>query len=312
MAAPTNTYQTTAAVGNREDLTDVISRITPSETPFLSMIGTGKATNTLHEFQTQALTAPGDNAQIEGDDASNNIIVPTVRLQNRTQIATKTVQVSGSQEGATSAGRKSEMAYQMALKSTELKTDIEYGLTQNAVANAGGAGVARRSRGLIGWVDSANANGGTGYVAPNYVTNVAQTDGTTRAFTETLFKDVLQKCYSSGGKPNVVMMGPIQKQAFSTFSGNATRRTDAEDEKLYASVDVYVSDFGTLKAIPNRIQRPRDVHVLETEKWKMAWYRPYFSQDLAKTGDSIRKQILCEYSLEAVNPRANGIIADVA
>lgn len=307
MAAPTNTYQSTAAVGNREDLTDVISRISPSETPFLSMIGTGKATNTLHEFQTQALAAPGDNAQAEGDDATNVVVVPTQRLQNRTQIASKTVQVSGTQEQTDSAGRKSEMAYQMALKSAELKTDIEFGLTQNNVSAAG----PRKSRGLIGWVDSANANGGTGYVAPNYVTNVAQTDGTTRAFTETLLKDVLQKCYTSGGNPNVIMLGPIQKQAFSTFTGNSTRRVDAEDEKLYASIDVYVSDFGTLKVVPNRIQRARDVHVLESSKWKMAWFRPYFTQDLAKTGDSIRKQIICEYTLEAVNPKANGIVADV-
>lgn len=307
MAAPTNTYQSTSAIGNREDLTDVISRISPSETPFLSMIGTGKATNTLHEFQTQALAAPGDNAQAEGDDATNVVVVPTVRLQNRTQIASKTVQVSGTQESTDKAGRKSEMAYQMALKSAELKTDIEYGLTQNSVSAAG----PRKSRGLVGWVDSANANGGTGYVAPNYVTNVAQTDGTTRPFTETLLKDVLQKCYANGGNPNVIMMGPLQKQAFSTFTGNSQRRTNAEDEKLFASVDVYVSDFGTLKAVPNRIQRARDVHILESEKWKMAWFRPYFTQDLAKTGDSIRKQILCEYTLEAVNPKANGIVADV-
>jgi hypothetical protein len=307
MAAPTNTYQSTAAVGNREDLTDVISRISPSETPFLSMIGTGKATNTLHEFQTQSLQAPGDNAQAEGDDATNNVVTPTVRLQNRTQISSKTVQVSGTQEQTDSAGRKSEMAYQMALKSAELKTDIEFGLTQNGVSAAG----PRKSRGLIGWVDSANANGGTGYVAPNYVTNVAQTDGTTRPFTETLLKDVLQKCYTSGGNPNVIMLGPIQKQAFSTFTGNSTRRVDAEDEKIYASIDVYVSDFGTLKVVPNRIQRARDVHILESGKWKMAWFRPYFTQDLAKTGDSIRKQIICEYTLEAVNPKANGIVADV-
>ena len=307
MAAPTNTYQSTSAVGNREDLTDVISRISPSETPFLSMIGTGKATNTLHEFQTQALAAPGDNAAPEGDDATNNVVTPTVRLQNRTQISTKTVQISGTQESADSAGRKSEMAYQMALKSAELKTDIEYGLTQNAVSAAG----PRKSRGLVGWVDSANASGGVNYVAPNYTTNVAQTDGTLRPFTETLLKDVLQKCYVSGGNPNVIMLGPIQKQAFSTFTGNSTRRVDAEDEKLYASIDVYVSDFGTLKVVPNRIQRARDVHVLESGKWKMAWYRPYFTQDLAKTGDSIRKQIICEYTLEAVNPKANGIVADV-
>lgn len=308
MAAPANTYLSTAAIGNREDLSDIIDRISPTETPFMSMIAKVKATNTLHEWQTQALAAAADNAQAEGDDATNNVVTPTVRLNNRTQIASKTAQVSGTQEASDSAGRKSEMNYQMALKSAELKLDIEFGLTQNNVL----ATSPRKSRGLVGWVDSANVSGGAGYVAPNYVTNVAQTDGTQRAFTETLLKTVCQLVYASGGNPNVVMMGPIAKQTFSTFTGNATRQKDAEDKRLVASIDVYVSDFGTLKAVPNRVQRARDVFVLQSDKWKMSKLRDFFTQDLAKTGDSFRKQILVEYCLEAVNPKANGAVVDIS
>lgn len=308
MAVPTSTYLSTAAIGNREDLSDVIDRISPTETPFMSMIAKGKATATLHEWQTQALAAAADNAQAEGDDATNNVVTPTVRLNNRPQISSKTVQVSGTQEAVDSAGRKSEMAYQMALKSAELKLDIEFGLTQNNVL----ATAPRKSRGLVGWVDSANVSGGTGYVAPNYVTNVAQTDGTTRPFTETLLKTVCQLVYAAGGSPNVIMMGPLAKQTFSTFTGNSTRQKDAEDKRIVASVDVYVSDFGTLKAVPNRVQRARDVFVLQSDKWKMAKVRDFFTQDLAKTGDSTRKQILVEYCLEAVNPKANGAIVDIA
>lgn len=308
MAAPTNTFLTTAAIGNREDLIELIDRISPTETPFMSMIAKTKATNTLHEWQTQALASAADNAQAEGDDATAAVVVPTVRLNNRTQISSKTASVSGSQESANSAGRKSEMGYQMALRAAELKLDMEFGLTQNAVL----ATAPRKSRGLVGWMDSANTNGGVGYVAPNYTNNVAQTDGTLRTFTETQLKDVAQKVYAQGGNPNVIMMGPLQKQTFSTFTGGRTMNTDADDKKVTASVDVYVTDFGTLKAVPNRVQRARDVFVLQSDKWALAMYRPFFTQDLAKTGDAMRKQILVEYCLEAKNPKASGLIADVS
>jgi len=310
MPAPTNTYASTAAVGNREDLTDIIDMITPTETPFYSMIGKGKATGTLHEWQTQALRAAKDNAQLEGDDTTSTVVTPQIRLGNYTQILKEAASVTGTQEGVDKAGQKSEMAKQMALKSAEMKLDLEFALTRNGVA-AGGA--TRRLRGLVGFMDVANVNAGAGYVAPNYLPagNVAQTDGTARAFTESQFKDVLQKVYVSGGRPNVAMMGPSQKQTFSTFTGNSTRRVDAEDEKLYASVDVYVSDFGTIKAVINLQQRARDVFILQSDKWKFATLRPWQKTPLAKTGDSERNQILLEGTLEAINPKSSGAVLDV-
>lgn len=309
MTAPTNTYLTTAAIGNREDLSDMIYRITPTDVPFMSMIARGKATATLHEWQTQDLATAASNTQVEGDDAAAAAVTATVRLTNRCQISAKTASVSGSQEAVNKAGRKSEMSYQMALKSLELKRDIEFGLTQNNVL----ATSPRKTRGLVGWVgDNADgATAGTAYVAPDYVNNVAQTDGTQIAFTEARLKNVLQKQYTAGGNPNVIMLPPLAKQTFSTFTGNATRMDNSEDKKLFASVDVYVSDFGTLKAVPNRFQRVRDVFTLETEKWKLCFLRPFFTQDLSVTGDSIRKQILAEYALECSAPKANGVIADI-
>jgi len=306
MAAPTNTFLSTAAIGNREDLSDVIYRISPTDVPFMSAIGKGKATNTLHEWQTQELAAFGANAVAEGDDASAVVVTPTVRLGNRTQISTKTVIVSGTQEATLSAGRKSEMGYQMALKALELKRDMEFALTQNNVT----ATSPRQLRGLVGWAGD-NVNAGAGYVAPNYVTNVAQTDGTARAFTEAQLKDVAQKVFTAGGMPDMLMMGPSQKQTFSTFTGGSTRFDKGEDEKLYASIDVYVSDFGSLKAVPNRFQRSRDVWMLQTDMWSVDFLRPFFSQELAKTGDSYKKQLLVEYTLRANQPKANGAILDV-
>lgn len=307
MTAPTNTFLTTAAIGNREDLTDAIYNIAPTDTPFFNMCAKTKATATLHEWQTQDLATAANNEQAEGDDATATATTPTVRLGNRTQISAKTASVSGTQENVDKAGRTSEMAYQMALRSKELKRDIETGLTQNNVT----ATAPRRSRGLVGWAVSANTNAGAGYVAPNFVTNVAQTDGTQRAFTEALLKDVLQKVFTSGGNPDTIMMGPLAKQTFSTFTGNATRFDKAEDREVTAAVDVYISDFGQLRAVPNRFQRARDVWVLESEKWAVAWLRPITQYELAKTGDSIRRQILGEYTLEARNPASSGLVADV-
>lgn len=306
MAAPTNTYVSTSAVGNREDLTDIIDMITPSETPFYSMIGKAKASGTLHEWQTQALRAAKQNAQAEGDDTIATAVTPQIRLGNYTQILKEAASVSGTQETVDKAGKKSEMAKQMALKSAEMKLDLEFALTRNGTT----ASSPRQMRGLVGWMAGANVSSGAGYVAPNYVTNVAQTDGTARAFTESLLKDTLQKTYIAGGRPNVVMMGATQKQTFSTFTGNATRQKDA-DNKLMASIDVYVSDFGTLKAIVNIQQRARDVFVLQSDKWAFAALRPWQKTPLAKTGDSERNQILLEGTLEAINPLANGAVLDV-
>ena len=307
MTAPTNTYTTSAAVGNREDLTDMIYRITPTDTPFMSMIAKSKATATKHEWQTQQLATPGNNTAAEGDDATAATVTPTVRLNNQTQISTKTVSVSGSQQAVTSAGRKSEMGYQMMLKSLELRNDMEVGLTQNNVAIAGGT---RQARGLVGWFGD-NVDAGSGYVAPNYVTNMAQTDGTQTAFTEARLKNVIQKVYTAGGNPSMLMLPPVAKQTFSTFTGNSTRFDKGEDKSLTAALEVYVSDFGELKAVPNRRMRTREVAVLQPDMWSVAYLRPFSTKDLAVTGDSIRKQLVVEYTLECRNPMANGAVVDI-
>jgi hypothetical protein len=307
MTAPTNTFLTTAAIGNREDLSDTIYRISPTVTPLLSMAAKTTATSTLHEWQTQDLATAAANAQVEGDNASAKVVTPTVRLTNRTQISTKTVVVSGTQQAVNSAGRKNEMGYQVALASLELKRDMEFGLTQNDVS----ATAPRQSRGLLGWVVDNNSNGGGAYVAASYTGNTGQTNGTQRAFTEAQVKAVLQLQFTAGGEPDTIMLPPGAKQTFSTFTGNATRMDKSEDAKLYASVDVYVSDFGEIKAVPNRFQRVRDVFILQSDKLAVAYLRPFTSIDLAKTGDADQKELLVEYCLECRAPKAHGAVYDI-
>lgn len=305
MAAPTNTFLTTAAIGNREDLSDAIYRISPTATPTLSRAAKTKATNTLHEWQVQELAAAASNKQAEGDDASAKSVTPTVRLTNRTQISTKTVIVSGSQQAMNSAGRKDELAYQLALASAEIKRDMETDLTQLDVT----ATSPRQSRGLRGWVvDNVNRNGGT---LASYTGNTGYTAGTQRAFTEAQIKDVLQQCYTAGGEPDMIMLPPAAKQTFSSFSGNATRMDKSEDAKLYAAVDFYVSDFGTIEAVPNRFMATRDVFLLQSDKLAIAYLRPFFTKELAPTGDAEKREIIVEYTLECRAPKAHGAVYDI-
>lgn len=307
MTAPTNTYLTTAAIGNREDLVDIIYRISPTATPFLNMAAKTKASNTLHEWQTQDLAAAvTNNAQAEGDNASAKVATPTVRLNNRTQIATKTVIVSGTQQAMNPAGRKNELNYQMAMASLELKRDMESSLCQLDVT----ATAPRQSRGLRGWLVD-NVDSGAGYVAASYTGNTGTTDGTQRAFTEAQLKNVLQKCFTAGGEPDTVLVGAAQKQAFSTFTGNATRFDKSEDAKLYAAIDVYVSDFGSLKVMPNRFQRTRDAFVIQTDKVAVAYLRPFQTIELATTGDAIQRELVVEFTLECRAPKASGAIYDL-
>jgi len=307
MAAPTNTFLTTAAIGNREDLTDVIYRISPTATPLLNLAAKTKASNTLHEWQTQDLAAASaSNAQAEGDNASAKSVTPTVRLTNRTQISTKTVVVSGTQQAMNPAGRSNELAYQLSLASLELKRDMESSLTQNQVT----ATSPRQLRGLTGWVVD-NYDKASGTTLASYSGNTATTDGTQRAFTESQLKSVLQQVFTAGGEPDTVMVGPSQKQTFSTFSGNATRFDKSEDAKLYAAIDVYVSDFGSINVVPNRFQRSRDVFVLQSDKVAVAYLRPFSTIELATTGDAAQRELVVEYTLEMRAPKAHGAVYDV-
>jgi hypothetical protein len=305
MTAPTNTFLTTSAIGNREDLTDVIYRISPTQTPVLNMSAKAKATNTLHEWQTQDLASAANNAQAEGDTLTAKTVTASARLTNRTQISAKAISVSGTQRAMNPAGRNDELAYQLSLASLEIKRDMEVGLTQNDVL----ATAPRQSRGLRGWVvDNVNRNGGT---LASYTSNTGYSTGTQRAFTEAMLKDVLQQIYTAGGEPDTVMLPPAAKQTFSGFTGNATRFDKSEDAKLYASVDFYVSDFGTIQAVPNRFMATREVFVLQSDKLAVAYLRPFQTVELAKTGDADLREILVEYALECRAPKAHGAVYDI-
>jgi len=306
------------AIGAREDLSDVIYNISPTDTPIMSSIGKSKATGTFHEWQTDALAAATlSNALVEGADASSATLSPSTRIGNNTQIVGKTVQVSGTLESVDKAGRKSEMAYQLAKASAEIKRDIETIITANQGQAAGSNSVARRMGSLLSYIKT-NTNKGSGTTAgvdPTTIGVSTRTDGTTRAFTETFLKDAIAKVFTSGGTPSALFVSPAQKQVVSGFTGLAAQRYQVPTNgqaTILAGADLYQSDFGVLQIVPNRFMRTRDALILDPEYAALAYLRPFQTNELAKTGDSTNTQILAELTLEVRNEAAHGGIFDLS
>jgi hypothetical protein len=314
MALPTNTQATYETIGNREDLSPIVYRIDPTDTPFMSGIDTGKATAVNHEWQTQALAAAATNAVLEGDDATTDAFTPTVRLGNICQISDKVARVTGTQQVMDHAGPGGTLADQEVLKGLELKRDMETILIGTAqVKNAGAAATPRTTASILSWVATNDDLGASG-TSPSPIDGTdARNDGTQRAFTEAQLKNVLQLIWTAGGKPDTIMVGGFNKQVFSTFTGRATPTEDTRAKKITASVSAYESDFGTLKLVANRFSRSRDAWVLQMDMWKLVYLpgRKMVSIPLARTGDSERRQILSEYALEACNEKASGLVADL-
>ena len=310
MAQPTNTFDTYDSVGEREDLSDVIYNISPTDTPFLSSAAKTSSTAVLHEWQTDALAAAStSNAVIEGDEATLDAVTATTRLSNSCQIMDKTVVITGTQEAVDKAGRASELAYQIAKKAKELKRDMEAQITTNNAEVTGSATAAREMGSLGAWVATNDVMGTSG--TSGSVGNTARTDGTQRAFTEDLLKSVIKSVWNEGGDPTMIMVGPFNKQKLSGFTGNSTRFDAGADATLYTSVDVYASDFGQLQVVPNRFSRDRDCYVLDMNYWGIAFLRDFSMHELSKTGDSEKRQLLVEATLESRNEAASGLVADL-
>lgn len=325
MATIANAYHGLAsgALGLREDLTDKIYMISPTQTPFLSQIcKRTDASASYHEWQTDILAAAADNAVIEGEDATIDAPAYTKRIGNNCQISDKTVITTGTLEAVSKAGRRKEMAMQLSKKSKELKRDMELVLTQNGARVVGTTSAARHIAGLENWYQTNGTSGVTfasdgGHCAntggtPNAA--AVRTEGTPRGLTEAMMRAAILACWNSGGDPSVIMCSGSQKQNISALAGAGAGRpvsTPSADKRFSQAVDVYQSDFGEHRVIPNRFQRHRSVHVLDPDLWSVAYLRGFSQWPLAKTGDSEKRQLLAEYTLEAQNESGSCIIADL-
>ena len=327
MAVTANTNETYDVTTIREDLSEAMASITPTETILMSTIGSRNVDNTYFEWSEVDLAATGANRQIEGDvGLSNTAPTNAVRKGGYTQISAKVVEVSSTNQAVNGVANAQTVAKQVAYKLSELKRDMEAMMLANVAASAGASGTARQTAGLPAYLTTnvsrggSGANGTTSGTGEAGFVNAAATDGTLRALTEALLKNVIKGCLEQGATPKVVMCGAAQKQKISTFTGNATRYKEAEDSKLNAAIDVYISDFGELQIVPNRHMRVRtvssvdytpDVLVLDPSYAEVAYLQTAKQEALAKTGLSERRLISCEYGLQVTSQKAHGIVADV-
>ena len=313
MAKVGNALATYDVTTNREDLADQVYRIAPADTPFMSAVPRVKATAVLHEWSTQALAAINTaNARLEGDALTRASSTAPVRRQNYCQISSKDATVTGTQRATNPAGIDDMMAYQMSLKSLELRKDMEAILLGNTGQNAGNTTTARTLRSFNAWISGNGSRGAAG--ADSTAATAAATDGTAgdlRTFTEDMLKDAIKDAFDDGGEPGLVLVGSFNKQKFSTFTGRSTARENVNVGTVQGAAELYASDFGTLKVVPNRTQRGRDAWVVDTTKVAVAGLRMFEPQEIGRIGDAVTRDLISEYTLEVRHADAHAGVFDL-
>ena len=334
MAIATNTRTTYGAIGIREDLSNIIYNISPMDTPFLSGVGKGSADNTLFEWQTDSLTAAAANQQLEGDDSMNALAVAEpVRLTNYCQISYKAVQSSGTAEAVDFAGRKSSQAYQLAKRAKEIKRDMEKMLLSNDVKVAGAAGTARKTAAVMSWLGTTSAgpshiilgsaspvvgvvnNGGSSPAVGPDGTTVASF-GTSAVLTMAMINLAMERCFTLGGEPSTILAPADLKQKISALGGSVIADIQKDvpgtgQATAVNAVDVLVTDFGTLKIVPSRLMLADMLFFVDYDFWSVDYLRPFQTETLAKTGDSVKQLMIAEYGLRAKNGLANAAVIGV-
>lgn len=332
MAQFTGTYSQYDSVGNREDLTDDIFRVTPSDTPFVSAVGRTTAKAVFHEWQTHSLASVDtSNAQIEGDEFTYTAPTATTRVGNRLQILRKSYLITNTLEAIDKAGRDSEIAYNRVIKGLELRRDIEaMCIGKNAASVTGNDTTARVSGSLSSWLTT-NDNGtpgaspssrGTGGAAGGFSSGntAAATDGTPRAFDQAILDGVVGKMWDNSGMVDdvLVMAGKKQKQVLTGFDGIAgTVFHEAKDRTIVSTADVYASQFGDLKIVPNRYIRQtsnvdREVYLVRPSYARLAVLRPIQEMRPSVTGDAEKRVLITELTLQVDNESAHGVCADLS
>jgi hypothetical protein len=329
VAQITNTYETYDGRGLREELADKIYQITPEETPFLSLIGRKSVSSTHPEWQTDTLASPDvDNNQPEGNDWTFGAISPTTRVGNYTQISDKKILISRTMDKTSKAGRKSELAREIAKKGVELRTDMEVICLSNqaSLAGSGNGATNRKLGGFRAWLaTNDNMDGGGTSGGFNSSTGVvdAASNGTQRALTKAILDAVVLSAYNAGGSPKTFMLSPYAKTVFSTFMSDtnvALQRYAASDKgqtTIVAAADTYLSNFGTITVVPNRQMArggatiARNAFLIDPKMVSLGVFDDISLEKPAKTGDAEKRVLVTEYTLLVSNEAAHGVAADL-
>jgi len=306
MAKVTNAFDTYTATSDREQLSNVIYNISPQTTPFMSSIGKNSIKNVVFDWQTESLPTPVGTGNLEGFELSRS--ASTVRNSNVAMISKRDATVTGSQQASDPAGKKSEMAHQLAIMSKALKRDMETALCQKGGKTTGNATTARLTGGFESWVKS-NVDNAAGSTPTGGGT--APTDGTQRALTEALLKTALQSCFSNGGEPSMAICGPVNKGKISGFTGRSQARQFVDATTVEASVSIYSSDFGELKIVPSNFSRERSLLLVDPDFAKVSYLRDFEAIDIGTIGDAVTKLLVVEYGLEVSNEAAHGAVVDL-
>lgn len=315
MAQLANSFATFNSSRVREQLMDKIWNVSVSETPTLALVGKMKCDSPLLEWLTDSFRAGAANRKEQGNEGTVTARADVVRYTNRTQLADDTFAITGTQQASNKAGGQDEVSVQEAKSMMEVKKDVEFGFLQNTTAIVAASGTAPQARGLLGFI-ATNTSKGVGGADPVPTSNTAPTDGTTRAFTETLLKDALKLMFDNGA-PDMdsgvyALIPSAQRGAFDAMLGGATRFDKSEDATLTATLEVYIGPYGRVKAVNARHMRTREIFLINPSYIKLATLQPMSCDELAKTGNSRKKQTVCEWTAWVGNEKALGAVRDLS
>lgn len=298
-----NEYNSYAAIGKKEDVSDIISNITPTKAPFTTMTGSDTVENTVFQFQEDALRDPAANKQLEGFTASNTARTPTVMRENVTQIMQETFEVTGTNDVVAKYGRGKESDYEAAKVAKVLKLDLEFGYTGTNQAK-------------VKPTDNLTARQFAGFQQQVDASLVVSTGGASTAPSETNYLDALQACYNAGADPSITLVSPANSRVFAAFAAASGRSRVINngmsgEKKIVNAVDLYVSPFGEQKIVLSRyLYQNKDTLILDPSMWKRVVLkgRNWFREKLAKVGDKQSWMMVGEFSLKHMNQKASAYI----
>lgn len=312
MAQATNSFSTFTSTRGRELILDKIYNVSVKDTPFASMLDREEIDSVLPRWHTDTFAAAASNKVEQGNIPTIAASTATVEYSNRTQILEKTGAITRTENKHRKVKPTSDYDYEVTKRMVELKKDVEFAILQNTTAIPASAGVAPQTRGMLGWV-ATNTSKGAGGADPNPLTNTAQTDGTQRAFTETLFKDVIKLMYDNGAEIDdcYALIPSSQRTTFDGFLAGQTRFDKAEDKSLTAVLEVYIGPFGRIKALNGRQMRQREVFIVNPDYVKLGEYDKMKDKKLADRGDAIEFMVNTEVALIVSNEKAHGAVRDL-
>lgn len=280
------TYTTYDQVGKKEDVSDIISDITPLDTPMFSLMKSEKVSARVFEWQEDAIRAANaDNAIVEGADATIGTLTPTTMRSNTTQILEESFQVSKTADAIATYGRAKETAHQMSKALKAIKRDIEAAFVgRDQAAVTGGSGTARKMASVINQIST------------------DQNNATPAALTEAMLLAAGETAYDNGSDVTTFMIKPGDAQIVAGFAGSAGRNREiAQGKTLVNAIDLYVSPYGEYRVVLNRHLASDTALLIDPSMFKTCVLRPFARTLLAQTGDSDKHSIVGEYSCKHMN-----------